>query len=115
PQGQVEAGRDLGDGEDVAAQGGDGPLLDGQLGRPLPQRGGRDQRLDLQLGVGRPGAAPRHGGGADPSAAGGWLVFGSGHARPLYLAPRGWLMTGGRLGARPGGWGGGGRGPGPTH
>ena len=35
-QGQVEAGRDLGDGEDVAAQGGDGPLLHGQLGRPLP-------------------------------------------------------------------------------
>src|SRR4030095_16917660 len=76
-------GRDLGDGEDVAAQGGDGPLLHGELGRALPQRGGRDQRLDLQLGVDRPGAAARHGVRPDPPPAGAWRVFGSVQARCL--------------------------------
>jgi hypothetical protein len=52
-QGKVEVGGHLGDGQDVVAEGGDGPLLHGQLRRLLPDRGGRDQRLRPRSWVGR--------------------------------------------------------------
>jgi hypothetical protein len=52
PEREVKAGGDLGDGDDVAAETGDGALLDGEPGGPLPERGGGDERLDLEVGVG---------------------------------------------------------------
>ena len=52
---KIEVGGDLGDGQDVAAEGADGLLLHGQLRRLLPSRDGGDQRLDLQSVVGGPG------------------------------------------------------------
>src|SRR5215207_11041400 len=60
-QGKVEVGGHLGDGQDVVAEGGDGPLLHGQLRRLLPDRGGRDQRLRLQVVVGGAGTPAGHG------------------------------------------------------
>jgi hypothetical protein len=39
-EGKVEVGGDLGDGQDVVAEGGDGALLHGQLRRLLPNGGG---------------------------------------------------------------------------
>ena len=57
-EGKVELRGDLGDGQDVVAEGGDGPLLHGQLWRQLHTGGGGDQRLDLQGVVGRPGPPP---------------------------------------------------------
>jgi hypothetical protein len=56
-QGKVELGGDLSDGQDVVAEGGDGALLDGQPRGLLPDRGGGDQRLDLQVVVGGSGAS----------------------------------------------------------
>jgi hypothetical protein len=41
---KVEVGGHLGDGQDVVAESGDGPLLHGQLRRLLPDGGGADQR-----------------------------------------------------------------------
>jgi hypothetical protein len=54
-QGEVEPGRHLSDGQDVMAQGGDGALLDGQLGRWPPTERVETQRLDLQVVMGGPG------------------------------------------------------------
>jgi hypothetical protein len=72
-QGKMEVGGHLGDGQDVVAEGGDGPLLHGQLRRLLPNRGGGDQRLHLQVVVGGPGAPASHRMGPDPSPLGSWL------------------------------------------
>ena len=53
-QGQVEPGRDLSDGQDVVAQGGDGALLDGQLGgRPLGERVETSASISKSSWVGR--------------------------------------------------------------
>jgi hypothetical protein len=78
-QRQVEPGRDLSDGQDVVAQGGDGALLDGQLGGLLPSGEGGDQRLDLQVVVGGPGPPTGHRIRTDPSAVGSCLVVGRSH------------------------------------
>jgi hypothetical protein len=50
-EGKVKPCGDLGDRQDLVAEGGDGPLLRGQLRGLLPGGGRGDQRLDLQVVV----------------------------------------------------------------
>ena len=57
-EGKVKPCGDLGDGQDLVAEGGDGPLLHGQLRGLLPGGGGGDQRLDLQVVVSGPVRPP---------------------------------------------------------
>jgi hypothetical protein len=65
-EGKVELCGDLGDGQDVVAEDGDCPPLDGQLRRQIYSRGGGDQRLDLQGIVSGTGTPAGHGIGTDP-------------------------------------------------
>src|SRR4029450_12890341 len=86
-EGKVKPCGDLGDGQDLVAEGGDGPLLHGQLRGLLPDRGGGNQRLDLQVVVGGPGAPAGHRIRPNSSRVRSWLIGGAGDGGPL--PPRG--------------------------
>jgi hypothetical protein len=83
-EGKVKLGGELGDGQKVVAEHGDGPLLHGQLRRQIHAGGGGDQRLDRQGIVSGPGTPAGHGIGADSSPGGCWLVVGTGHGGPTW-------------------------------